>query len=193
MKWLPHARSTAITVATSIHHFSRPLTRHRPRTKRKTVTAPIYIGPAVNGCGPQYKGMCFRVSLRFGCPALFNSFPVSESLSSSPEEDPPLKFGIRRFGISSIPYDHAVAYSRSSPLSLWLSLSADSSDPPRIVYGVYSYVGISLLAFVAIPIHPVTRSMADDAKKRPSCSLFSFLTHRFIRSAMAYTKITIAR
>ena len=36
----------------------------------------------------------------------------------SPEEAPPLKFGISRLGISSMPYDHAVAYSRSSPLLL---------------------------------------------------------------------------
>ena len=38
-----------ITAATSIHHFSRPLQRKRPRMKRKTVMAPMYIGPAVNG------------------------------------------------------------------------------------------------------------------------------------------------
>ena len=63
---LPHARRTAMTVATTIHHFSRPLIRQRPRTKRKMVMAPIYIGPAVKGCGPQYRGIDFNVCFRLG-------------------------------------------------------------------------------------------------------------------------------
>ena len=53
IKWLPHASMMAMTVAMSSHHFSLPRYRHSPRMNRKTVMAPIYIGPAVKGCGPQ--------------------------------------------------------------------------------------------------------------------------------------------
>ena len=53
MKWLPTAIRMAMTVPTMSHHFSFPLYRNRPRTNRNTEMAPIYMGPAVKGCGPQ--------------------------------------------------------------------------------------------------------------------------------------------
>ena len=49
MKWLPTAMNMAMRTAATSHHFSRFLYRPRPKTKRKTVIAPMYIGPAVNG------------------------------------------------------------------------------------------------------------------------------------------------
>ena len=52
-------------VAARSHHLCIPLQRKRPSRKRKTVTAPIYIGPAVNGWGPQYIGRDLATSLRF--------------------------------------------------------------------------------------------------------------------------------
>ena len=109
MKWLPHARKMAMTEAATSHHLSRPLQSVRPRMKRNMVIAPIYIGPAVKGCGPQYRGICLSVWRRLGWPALLSSFAVSESISSAPDDAPPLKFGISRLGISLMPYDHAVA------------------------------------------------------------------------------------
>ena len=96
--------STASSVATSSHHFSRPRYRPRPSTNRKTDMAPMYIGPAVNGCGPQYSGNCLAVSLRFFCPARRRSLMVWDfSGFTAPADAPPLKSGIIRLGSSSQP------------------------------------------------------------------------------------------
>ena len=65
MKWLPTAIRMARMVTASSHHFSRPLYRPRPKMNRKTVMAPIYIGPAVKGWGPQYSGNALAISFRF--------------------------------------------------------------------------------------------------------------------------------
>ena len=64
MKCRPTPRNTAMRVAARSHHLCIPLQRKRPSRKRKTVTAPIYIGPAVNGWGPQYIGRDLATSLR---------------------------------------------------------------------------------------------------------------------------------
>ena len=53
IRWLPRDSSTASTVTASSHHFSLPSYSSRPSRKRKTEMAPIYMGPAVKGCGPQ--------------------------------------------------------------------------------------------------------------------------------------------
>ena len=186
-------------VATIIHHLSLPLKRNSPRTKRNMVTAPRYIGPAVKGCGPQYIGNCFTVCFTLGCPARRRSSSVAPCFRcGSQDEAPPLKLGISKLGISLIPYDQAVAYSRSSPLAAALAsftafaspacsaLSAASSDPPRIVYFEYLYVGINLLAFVAIPIQPTTSSRAEAAKNLVSLRpRSSFFTHAHISSVSA--------
>ncbi len=193
IKWFPHARSTAIIVAARSHHFSLPLKMHRPRIKRNIEIAPIYIGPAVNGCGPQYRGRCLITWLRFGCPACFRSLYVSDFLSSAPEDAPPLKFGIIRFGVSSMPYDQAVAYSRSSPLSLCVSDDGLSSEPPRIVCFAYWYVGMSLLRLVAMPVPPITSRSADAAKnftKRLSAVLDK---QTETNCAIVYMRIMMAR
>ncbi len=96
--------STASTVAAASHHFSRPRYRPSPSTKRNSVMAPMYIGPAVNGCGPQYIGSCLAVSLRFFCPAWRSSLMVADfSGFTAPADAPPLKLGIIRLGSSSQP------------------------------------------------------------------------------------------
>ena len=74
--------------------------------------APMYIGPAVNGCGPQYIGIALAISLTFVCPIFFRTATAADlSGSTGPAEEPPLKLGIIRLGSSSQPYDQAVAYS----------------------------------------------------------------------------------
>ena len=104
IKWLPTAMRTARTVAAIIHHLFRPLYRNRPSTKRNTVMAPIYIGPAVKGWGPQYIGRLLAVSLRFFCPARLSSWMVADlSGFTAPADDPPLKLGIIRLGSSCQP------------------------------------------------------------------------------------------
>ncbi len=104
IKWLPTAIRTARMVADSSHHFSRPLYRHRPRTKRKMVMAPIYMGPAVKGCGPQYIGRDLATSRTFCCPACLRSFTVADLSGFTAWADaPPLKLGTIRLGSSSQP------------------------------------------------------------------------------------------
>ena len=77
---------------------------HRPSTKRKTVMAPIYIGPAVKGWGPQYIGRALATSRVFFCPARLSSLIVSDfSGSTACDDAPPLKLGIIRLGSSSQP------------------------------------------------------------------------------------------
>ena len=53
IKWLPQASMTAKMLAAMSHHFSFPLQSRQPSRKRKKLRAPMYIGPAVKGCGPQ--------------------------------------------------------------------------------------------------------------------------------------------
>ena len=43
----------ASTEAATAHHFSLPFQYIRPRMNRKMVMAPMYMGPAVKGWGPQ--------------------------------------------------------------------------------------------------------------------------------------------
>ena len=100
-----------MTPDAKIHHFLLPFATNIPSRNRNMVIAPIYIGPAVNGCGPQYSGRWDRVSFnsRPLYPDCLSNWPVAESSSNEPAEAPPLKFGIIRFGISLMPYDQAVA------------------------------------------------------------------------------------
>ena len=66
--------------------------------------APMYIGPAVNGCGPQYSGSDLATWLIFGWLYCRRSLMVSDlSGLTAPAEEPPLKSGIIRFGCSSQP------------------------------------------------------------------------------------------
>ena len=82
----------------------------------------------------------------------------------------------------------------SRPFLLWVSLSDDSSEPPLIVYFEYSYVGMSLFAFVAIPIPPVTRRTAEAMKKffRPVL-LRALSMQRYMNNPRIYANMTIAR
>ena len=61
IKCEPQPSSKANMETPAIHHLYRPLITHRPNTKRKRDTAPRYIGPAVKGWGPQYRGIPLRM------------------------------------------------------------------------------------------------------------------------------------
>ena len=58
MKFRPQPKNRASKEIPTIHHFMGPLINTSPNTKRKMAIAPMYIGPAVNACSPQYKGNC---------------------------------------------------------------------------------------------------------------------------------------
>ena len=103
MKWRPQPKNRANKDIPTIHHFMGPLIKTNPNTNKKIAMAPIYIGPAVNAWGPQYKGICLIIWSAFWAPALFKNLYVSEFLLNAPAEAPPLKFGINRFRDSSIP------------------------------------------------------------------------------------------
>ena len=104
MKFLPRPRPTARRVAARSHHFSFPSRMKRPRRKRKIVMAPMYIGPAVKGCDPQYRGSWSAIDSAFGTPYSLQTATTEDlsGLTLAPEA-PPLKLGIIMFGSSSQP------------------------------------------------------------------------------------------
>ena len=66
--------------------------------------APMYMGPAVKGWGPQYIGIALAMSRTFFCPICFRTWMAADlSGSTGPAEEPPLKLGIIRLGSSSQP------------------------------------------------------------------------------------------
>ena len=80
-----------MTVGTSIHHLSSLRHRPRPIMKRNMVTAPIYMGPAVKGWGPQYIGRAFATAFRLVWPALRSRSMVADlSGFTEYDDEPPL-------------------------------------------------------------------------------------------------------
>ena len=103
--FLPHESITVKITIGNNHHLIRLSTRNNPNTNRKHTIAPIYTGPEVNGCAPQYNGNWFSFSIlsTSGAPREVSFLAVSLSEPKLAVLAPPLKSGINRVIVSSIP------------------------------------------------------------------------------------------